>query len=213
MITGKRIFTLMLLLALVACACLPSCKDGGAGESESDDALSMLLEIVDSEETTTESAAYYVVIIPADCSAALAQKAIALAEGIEEMTGIESVVEYDNKLTDGRENATRIILGNTALNESAIAFAKLLDGDYVCKSVNSSTVIGGLSDSQSQKRLDKIPILADIPFIGRLFQNQSEISIRRNMLIFVTARFVDNAGISLPVESKVGNGGIPALVR
>jgi type II secretory pathway component GspD/PulD (secretin) len=74
-------------------------------------------------------------------------------------------------------------------------------------------VIGGLSDSQSQKRLDKIPILADLPLIGRLFQNQSEISIRRNMLIFVTARLVDNSGISLPVESKVGNGGIPALKR
>ena len=74
-------------------------------------------------------------------------------------------------------------------------------------------VIGGLSDSQSQKRLDKIPILADIPVIGRLFQNQSEVSIRRNMLIFVTARLVDNNGISLPVASKVGNGGIPALMR
>ena len=74
-------------------------------------------------------------------------------------------------------------------------------------------VIGGLSDSQSQKRLDKIPILSDIPFIGRLFQNQSEISVRRNMLIFVTARFVNNSGMPRPVNSKVGNGGIPALMR
>lgn len=74
-------------------------------------------------------------------------------------------------------------------------------------------VIGGLSDSQSQKRLDKIPILADIPFIGRLFQNQSEISTRRNMLIFVTARLVDHKGVPRPLESFVGNGGIPALVR
>lgn len=74
-------------------------------------------------------------------------------------------------------------------------------------------VIGGLSDSQSQKRLDKIPILADIPFIGRLFQNQSEISTRRNMLIFVTARLVDHKGMPRPLESRVGNGGIPALVR
>ena len=74
-------------------------------------------------------------------------------------------------------------------------------------------VIGGLSDSQSQKRLDKIPILADIPFIGRLFQNQSEISVRRNMLIFVTARLIDNSGIPYKKGSKVGNSGIPLLKR
>ena len=74
-------------------------------------------------------------------------------------------------------------------------------------------VIGGLSDSKSQKRLDKVPILADIPFIGRLFQSQSETSTRNNMLIFVTARFVDNRGVPRPLDTSVGNGGIPGLVR
>ncbi|MBE6358427.1 MAG: hypothetical protein E7057_04175 [Lentisphaerae bacterium] len=74
-------------------------------------------------------------------------------------------------------------------------------------------VIGGLSDSKSQKRLDKIPILADIPFIGRIFQSQSEISERRNMLIFVTARLVNNDGLPLPMGDEVGNGGIPLMVR
>ena len=74
-------------------------------------------------------------------------------------------------------------------------------------------VIGGLSDSNSQKRLDKIPILADIPFIGRLFQSQSEISTRRNMLIFVTARLINNDGAPLPRTENLGNGGIPLLRR
>ncbi len=74
-------------------------------------------------------------------------------------------------------------------------------------------VIGGLSDSQTQKRVDKIPILADIPFIGRLFQSQSEISTRRNMLIFVTARLVGNDGSPLPMVENLGNGGIPMLMR
>ena len=74
-------------------------------------------------------------------------------------------------------------------------------------------VIGGLSDSQTQKRLDKIPILADIPFIGRLFQSQSEISTRRNMLIFVTARLVGNDGSPLPMVEQLGNGGVPMLMR
>ncbi|MBE6356295.1 MAG: hypothetical protein E7058_04180 [Lentisphaerae bacterium] len=74
-------------------------------------------------------------------------------------------------------------------------------------------VIAGLSDSTSQKRMDRIPILSDIPFIGRLFQTQSELSTRRNMLIFVTARLVNNDGIPLPRTESLGNGGIPMLSR
>ena len=74
-------------------------------------------------------------------------------------------------------------------------------------------VIAGLSDSSTQKRMDRIPILSDIPFIGRLFQTQSEISVRRNMLIFVTARLVNNDGIPLPRTENLGNGGIPMLSR
>ena len=74
-------------------------------------------------------------------------------------------------------------------------------------------VIAGLSDSTSQKRMDRIPILSDIPFIGRLFQTQSELSTRRNMLIFVTARLVNNDGIPLPRTENLGNGGIPMLAR
>lgn len=154
MTIGKRFLSLIILLIISVTLCLPSCKGGSDGSDETDDALSMLLEIVDSEETTASSS-YHVVIIPANCSAALAQKAAELAEGLEEITGIESVVEYENKLTSGRENATNIILGNTVLAESAIAFAKLREGDYVCKKVNGSIVIGGLSDEATVEALDR----------------------------------------------------------
>ena len=72
-------------------------------------------------------------------------------------------------------------------------------------------VLGGLSDSQMQTRLDKVPILGDIPFIGRLFQSQSETSTRKNMLIFVTARLVNDAG--LPTNELLNDGGIPDVNR
>jgi general secretion pathway protein D len=72
-------------------------------------------------------------------------------------------------------------------------------------------VLGGLSDSRSSSRLDKIPILADIPFIGRLFQSHSEQSVRRNTLVFVTAKLMDNAGV--PVRRLESNFGIPEIGR
>lgn len=71
-------------------------------------------------------------------------------------------------------------------------------------------VLGGVSDSQMQTRVDKIPILGDIPLIGRLFQSHSEISTRKNSLIFVTARLVNDQGMAKEV---IYNGGIPDVNR
>jgi general secretion pathway protein D len=41
---------------------------------------------------------------------------------------------------------------------------------------------------------DKIPYLGDLPYIGRFFRSKSEMSDKRNLLVFVTARLVDPAG-------------------
>ncbi len=72
-------------------------------------------------------------------------------------------------------------------------------------------VLGGLSDSRTESRLDKIPILADIPFIGRLFQSHSETSVRKNTLVFVTAKLMDSSGV--PVRRAESNFGNPDAGR
>jgi general secretion pathway protein D len=60
---------------------------------------------------------------------------------------------------------------------------------------NGATVVmGGLITEQRRTMEDKIPILGDIPYLGRLFRSRSEKSDKRNLLIFVTARLVDPAG-------------------
>ena len=41
---------------------------------------------------------------------------------------------------------------------------------------------------------DKIPILGDLPLIGRLFQSKSENHIKSNLIIFVSARIIDATG-------------------
>ena len=41
---------------------------------------------------------------------------------------------------------------------------------------------------------DKIPILGDIPFIGRLFKSKGSKTVKRNMLVFVTFRLVKPDG-------------------
>jgi len=57
-----------------------------------------------------------------------------------------------------------------------------------------TVVIGGLISSQVQSTKDKVPVLGDIPLMGRLFQSQAKNTQRKNLMIFVTATIVDPAG-------------------
>lgn len=54
--------------------------------------------------------------------------------------------------------------------------------------------LGGLIREDVQDVEDKIPILGDLPFIGRLFKTESEQHFKRNLMIFVTASLIDPSG-------------------
>ena len=58
----------------------------------------------------------------------------------------------------------------------------------------ATVVMGGLITESVEKANDRIPILGDIPFIGALFRSKAEKSVKKNLLIFVTAKLVDPAG-------------------
>ncbi len=69
---------------------------------------------------------------------------------------------------------------------------------------NGATVVmGGMITEVRRDVDDKIPILGDIPLLGRLFRSRYESSEKRNLLIFVTARLVDPSGRPLD-SSKFG---------
>ncbi len=57
-----------------------------------------------------------------------------------------------------------------------------------------TVVMGGLIREDLVKVNDKVPILGDIPLLGRLFRSEGQYSKKKNLLIFVTARLVDPAG-------------------
>ena len=63
---------------------------------------------------------------------------------------------------------------------------KVYDGETI--------MIGGVMQNDTSRRLDKMPFLGNIPFIGRLFQNRAEDSAKVNYLLFVTARLINHTG-------------------
>ena len=60
-----------------------------------------------------------------------------------------------------------------------------------------TVAVGGLMSEEVQKVEDKVPILGDIPLLGRLFQSHSENRIKSNLVIFVTANIIDATGKKL----------------
>jgi len=59
---------------------------------------------------------------------------------------------------------------------------------------NQTVVLGGLINSTINSENDKVPMIGELPLIGRLFQSQSKTSIKKNLMIFVTPTVVDPAG-------------------
>jgi general secretion pathway protein D len=58
----------------------------------------------------------------------------------------------------------------------------------------ATLVLGGLTREEVKKTSDKVPVLGDIPFLGRAFRTKGESSSKRNLLIFVTANLVSPGG-------------------
>jgi general secretion pathway protein D len=60
---------------------------------------------------------------------------------------------------------------------------------------DGSTVgMGGLIYDKLETYKDKVPLLGSIPLVGRLFRSEGEKSVKRNLMIFVTATQVDVNG-------------------
>jgi general secretion pathway protein D len=79
-----------------------------------------------------------------------------------------------------------------------------------------TVAVGGLMREDVQNVEDKVPILGDIPVIGRLFQSKAENHIKSNLIVFITAQIIDatgrplrgaDAGQTVPVATDTLGGG------
>ena len=73
-----------------------------------------------------------------------------------------------------------------------------------------TVAVGGLMREDIQNVEDKVPVLGDLPLIGRLFTSKTENHIKSNLIIFVTAEIIDAAGarINQPTSGAAGAGGV-----
>ena len=67
----------------------------------------------------------------------------------------------------------------------------------------ATVIIGGLTREEVKTVNDKIPVLGNIPLIGKFFQSNAESYQKRNLLIFVSASIVSKGGS--PVREVIQN--------
>jgi len=95
-----------------------------------------------------------------------------------------------------------ILLTENVINQPVFSTRKVTTNVSVWD--GQTVVLGGLMREDVQKTEDKVPIIGDIPLVGRLFRTNVDQHIKRNLVIFVTARLVTPGGLPLNVEEEEG---------
>ena len=106
-------------------------------------------------------------------------------------------VIYDNTLTSSDNDGDYIQM--PVFNTRIITCDVILgDGETI--------VLGGVSKDDTTTVNDKIPILGDIPIIGRLFQSKYSNASKGNLLIFLTGRLVKPDGSAYNPKQQIKRG-------
>ena len=100
----------------------------------------------------------------------------------------------------------RVIM-EVKVNKDAADFANQVDGTpsiqtnevnaKVLVSDGETIVIGGIFSNTQSKAVDKVPLLGDIPYIGRLFRRDVVQDSKAELLVFLTPRIMNNQAIAV----------------
>ncbi len=74
---------------------------------------------------------------------------------------------------------------------------------------NETLVIGGLIQESTQSQENKVPLLGDLPLIGRVFRNTNTTSTRNELIIVVTPHLLGVNGTSTVPTSAQPGAGLP----
>jgi general secretion pathway protein D len=111
----------------------------------------------------------------------------------QEVKDFEGFINYGSPIVQGNTtSATVTNLTSGVLNQPVFNNRKLTTDLTV---MNGMTIVmGGFIREDRQKVNDKIPLLGDLPYLGRLFRSESEKSLKKNLMLFLTARLVNSKG-------------------
>jgi general secretion pathway protein D len=115
---------------------------------------------------------------------------------IRAFKGFDSYYVAQNSYDSGTSD-TVVKGGDDSLLYADMPFFETRSVDTRVTVADGSTVMmGGLINEETETFRDQVPILGDIPYIGRLFRTEGSRSSKQNLVIFVKATQVDEKGMT-----------------
>ncbi|MFM8458361.1 MAG: type II secretion system protein GspD, partial [Chthoniobacterales bacterium] len=117
---------------------------------------------------------------------------------LPEVTEFEGFINYGSPIQNQGVVVTENVINYPVFSQRKVETSvSIYDGQTVA--------LGGLIREDVQKVTDKTPILGDIPLAGALFRSQADKHIKRNLVIFVTAKLMDPAGQPLAAAAAIAD--------
>ncbi|MFT4177204.1 MAG: type II and III secretion system protein [Luteolibacter sp.] len=115
---------------------------------------------------------------------------------VPEIVEFEGFINYGSPIsspgTNAMGQATSVVITDNRIEMPVFASRRVTSSLTIYDGY--TVAVGGLMREDVQNVEDKVPILGDIPVVGRLFQSKSENRIKSNLIIFVTAQIIDATG-------------------
>jgi len=123
---------------------------------------------------------------------------------LPEVVEFEGFINYGSPIQTFSTNllgqTTPVVITENVINQPVFSVRKVSTNVSVWD--GATVVLGGLVREDIQKVEDRVPLLGDIPLIGRAFRSTTEQSVKRNLIIFVTATLIDPAGVPLRFQDR-----------
>jgi general secretion pathway protein D len=106
----------------------------------------------------------------------------------------------------------RILMDIDQVVNSLVEFIQVAPGQLAPRTTNrragttvivqndQTVVLGGIISKDSQKVIRKVPILGDIPFLGKLFQDSTKSKGKTELVVFLTPHVVREPGDADPIR-------------
>ena len=89
-------------------------------------------------------------------------------------------------IANDRPDFGRTVNGNPTIISSKVETEVMIEN-------GGTIVIGGVSANEQTEQIDRIPFLGDLPYVGFLFKHRTNTQQRRELLVFITPKILDDA--------------------
>jgi beta-lactamase regulating signal transducer with metallopeptidase domain len=146
--------------------------------------------------TTNDDESSFYVTEPMECGVTLDVRPTVLEDGYTiRMPVIGTVVEFLG-YGDARTNRVAVYVNGRQkwLHASLPIFRTQQMSSTLNVYEGQTLVLGGLLSERTAVFKDQVPVLGDLPWLGRLFRREGQTTEKRSLLIFITPTIIDPAG-------------------